>query len=539
MKFTRTFVSLSMSSAIVMLSACNVSTQDEGLGSEGTPISGIAVDGYIARGVVFADGNENNKLDPWERRALTDSQGYFSYNPNSDINYCSLPSTDPKSVHCLKAPLGFDDVLIRITRGYDLTTVEPFTGTLSMRVNIASSVIEVPAMGGPLNTLLAEMASEQQSAFFEAETSIDQNSLQHDYLNFATGNGLQGADDDRKAIIKLSIDLHKISDIIAASLDKVFATANGDSSGFFGAEQGLPVDASTYVYQAIVDEIFRLQTTTDLSSLFNDQTRVENVVQSAFANMSEVVDIYNNRQSSSGDHYQLPTTLVTTDILNAVSAYITLSDLVYQGALDSADLEGDVKARMRAGSIVADLYRSQQATAAQAAITAVSDTSQASNSKTYMQNLRSAKVDVALIKQKFIDGTYAVEDSNFDARTGFAELLANGGNTGISGSNAEGFAGNTLSLGTDADAVGVNFVGDTSDATSGTMTIDANFAEGDFEGQNELTGTWEQLDEYTMLMNVEVAGVIEPVIIKPSLNENGDTVYNFDLGGEQQNWTPE
>ena len=91
--------------------------------------------------------------------------------------------------------------------------------------------------------------------------------------------------------------------------------------------------------------------------------------------------------------------------------------------------------------------------------------------------------------------------------------------------------------------MGISFEGATADATSGTLKIDAAFTEGDFatkEGEPplQLEGTWEQLDEYTMLMNVEVAGVVQPVIIKPTVDDSGNPAYYYDMGGEQQIWTP-
>jgi len=536
-------LSLSMSSVLILLTACSVSTQDQGLGdAEDKSLSGVAIDGYIARAVVYADVNENNKLDVWEKRALTDSEGYFTYNPNTKTNYCLLPETDAKKVHCLNAPIGYDEVIIRMTRGYDLATVEPFTGTLSIRINVTSSVLEISAIGSPLNALLSEMSVEEKKNFFELETSIEENLVDKDYLDFSVGNDLEGANAERNEIIKLSINTHKVADVIASLLDKDFAASNGDSDGFFGVEKGLPVDASVYVYKAMVDEIIDRDESSSpiaLSTILNDISKLESVVQRAFELMSEVVEKYNSQQSNVKDAYLIPGSISVNDIANNLMPFITLSNTVFQDNLDTTDLDGDVKARLRAVSIVASLIREKQTAAAQMAISATTDASSATNGNTYLQNLRSPKVDIALVKQKFIDGSFVIDDSIFDSRKGFTELLGNDDNNGIAGDNSEGFSGNTLSLGESQDTVGVAFQGETPDATSGTMTIDASFVDGDFEGENELQGTWEQLDEYTMLMNVEVAGVIEPVIIKPSLNEKGETVYNFDLGGEQKTWVPE
>jgi len=534
-----------MISTTIALTACGVSTQDQGVGDGAAkPVTGLAIDGYIARAVVYADVDENNKLDVWEKRALTDSEGYFTYNPNSEINYCSLPETDSKSIHCLHAPPGYDEVVIRITQGYDLTTVEPFTGTLSMRVNVSSATIETAFIGSPINSLLAEMTVEEQQTFLDLETSLKDELLDNDYLNFDTGNGFEGANAERKAIVSLAINLHKVADIFSALLDKEFAASNGDSDGFFGVEVGIPVDATVYVYRAFADVLLNRDSSSSpiaLSTVLGDSTKLESVVQRAFELISEAISNYNIRQSDSSDHHQVPTGIVANSIATSVTDFMALSDTLFQDNLDSADLEGDVMARLRALSIVASLVRDDESVAAQSAIAAATDASlTTTNNKTYMQNLRSAAVDVGLLKQKFIDGTFIIDDSDFNERQGFADLLGSSDSNGITGDNTEGFSGNQLAIGSEEDGVKVDFHNsDSDDATSGTMTIDPSFVDGDLEGVDTLEGTWEQLDEYTMLMNVEVAGVIEPVIIKPTLDADGNTVYNFDLGGEQKTWIPE
>ncbi len=48
-----------------------------------------AIDGYLAGASVYVDQNANGKLDAFEPRALTDSEGYFSYNHRTGTNYCA------------------------------------------------------------------------------------------------------------------------------------------------------------------------------------------------------------------------------------------------------------------------------------------------------------------------------------------------------------------------------------------------------------------------------------------------------------------
>jgi len=558
MKFRKNLLTISICSTLLAISACSVTEQDAGLGaSDAKPVSGLAIDGYLARAVVYADTNENNKLDVWEKRALTDGEGYFSYNPNSVINYCDLPSDDAKSIHCLNAPAGYDEVTIRMTRGYDLTTVEPFTGTISMKVDVNSAVISSPMVASPLTGLLSEMTDEEKTTFYSLETGVDETLAASDFLNFAAGNALEGADADRATLIKLAMKTHKVADVIAGLLDSEFdqGTLGGGtaSGGFFNVEEGIPVDASVYVYRAMVAAILDADSLnpvpTSLSAILADNAKVTSLVDSALTFMKGAVTDFNNRLPKDdndnlinpSDAYLLPGTVSTATIVSMINDLVDFIDTAFTSALDATDLSGDVTARLRAISIYASMLREDNIGAAARVEIAVADNTTASNGKTLLENLRSAKADIALLKQKFRDDTFIVENSNFDGRQSFTDLIGGSG-TGLTGSNSEGFAGNTLNLGDNGDSVGVVFDGATSDATSGTMTIDAALADGDFEGDfsgdSALTGTWEQLDEYTMLMNIEVAGVIEPVIIKPTVDDNGDPAYYFDMGDGQEVWNP-
>ena len=160
------------------------------------------------------------------------------------------------------------------------------------------------------------------------------------------------------------------------------------------------------------------------------------------------------------------------------------------------------------------------------------------------------------LKKKFVanPGAVVAADADYSSRKSFDDLI--GQNSAFTPSdpngtvNPDGFAGNTLDLsktndgGTASDSVKVDFTGDSPDAESGSLTIDATLLDGDFAKTDEtgepapleLEGTWEKIDDYTMLMNIEVTdGVFEPVIVKP--NEDGSGYY-FDLGGEQIVWNP-
>jgi len=572
MNIKQKILSLSVFSFVLTMTGCGVTSQDKGTGEAGAgAVSGVAIDGYVAFAVVYVDTNENNKLDVWETRALTDGQGYFTYNPHNaegSRNYCELEKTHKDYKHCLKIPAGYDEVMIRMTQGYDLTTVEPFTGTLSMRVSSNAENLENVIVGTPITGLLAEMDSTQKTNFYNLETDLDTSISGLDFLDFTTADLM--TNEQRAILLTVALRIHKIADSMAGVLDAALdqaliadATATADG-GFFNVKAGIPTDASIYVYQAFAESITASK---GLSANLTSQTEMEGIVTNAWGKMKAVISEYNADPDNASSQYQIPAT--DPDYTAIATNMVSLADVIgtvftapleatgtytdSEGATQTYTIADDVKSRIRAVDIVASLIRDRAAAAAIA--NAIDLASTAADAADYLSNLKSAKVDLAGLKKKFKDAANAdpVETldataANYDARKSFAELFGDTTSvTGLTGAdggaaNEEGFAGNSLNMGEGDDSVGIAFDGATDDATSGTMKIDASFATGDFASEDgsptELEGTWEQLDEYTMLMNVEVAGVVQPVIVKPTLDDQGNPAYYYDMGGEQQVWTP-
>ncbi|HFE36954.1 MAG TPA: hypothetical protein ENK06_00865 [Gammaproteobacteria bacterium] len=421
-----------------------------------------------------------------------------------------------------------------------------------MMVRANASNLSTVQVGTPITSLLAEMTAAQKANFYANESDLAESFATLDFLDFSDSSTL--SDEQRLVLLKLALRIHKIADAIAGRLDA--SLAQGSDSGFFGVKEGIPVDASTYVYRAIAEAI-----TADLgiTAILTDKAIMAGVISNAWAKMTTVVSDYNALQKDS-KKYLIPAvdpdfTSIAADVDQLASAVATVftDSLGADGSYSKSD---DAKARIRAIDVIATLVRSNaNPLGLSNAVSLLSDAD-------YMANLKSPKVDMAGLKTKFKNATTATsvsaDGANYDSRESFSNLLsANASAAGLTGAdggavNDQGFAGNSMEI-NDKDASGnvengtkVTFEGDTADATSGTMTIDATFASGDFAKKDEngdpeplsLQGTWEQLDEYTMLMNVEVAGVVEPVIVKPTLTDDGKTAYYFDLGGEQQIWVP-
>jgi len=139
MKIRKQILAGAVASSMIGLAACGggKGTQDVGTNANGNAAPSTrtfharAIDGYLAGATVYVDQNVNGKLDAFEPRALTDSDGYFSYNHRTGTDYCADGGLDQ---YCLSGSIAADaEVVIRVTGGYDTVTQLPFKGMLSLR----------------------------------------------------------------------------------------------------------------------------------------------------------------------------------------------------------------------------------------------------------------------------------------------------------------------------------------------------------------------------------------------------------------------
>lgn len=137
MKIRKQLLAAAVASSMMGLTACgggDKGTQDVGdNGGQATSRAfyARAVDGYLAGATVYVDQNGNNKLDAFEPRALTDNDGFFSYNHSTGTDYCAA---DGLAQYCLRGNIpANEEVIIRVTGGYDTVTQLPFKGVLSLR----------------------------------------------------------------------------------------------------------------------------------------------------------------------------------------------------------------------------------------------------------------------------------------------------------------------------------------------------------------------------------------------------------------------
>ena len=218
-----------------LLGSCGGSEQDQGSASvpstAGTAaIKGLAIDGHLARAKVYIDSDNNGVRDAWEPSAFTDNEGYFSFNPHSQKNYCAANASAEEAQYCLNANRQYDNATLRISGGYDTLTGEPFKGQLSLRLKDVGENHVI----SPLSSLTSALSPTQATAL-RSKLKINLSEEEEDYTpKDRNTNG---------ELLNRAIKLHKVVALLSEKITGIY-TALGD-------ENGLPVDATNILYEAL------------------------------------------------------------------------------------------------------------------------------------------------------------------------------------------------------------------------------------------------------------------------------------------------
>jgi hypothetical protein len=164
MKLKKNLLAASITSiAALSLLACGTEKQDGSPNTQSYSINGVAVDGPIARALVYYDLNNNREKDSYEPGALTDNNGHYNKFPVFEgnkfvrnIDYCK--GLEARLEFCLKltesqAKQFSADTKLIVTGGYDLYTGEPFEGSLSTLANKSylSGIVAITPMSSMIN----------------------------------------------------------------------------------------------------------------------------------------------------------------------------------------------------------------------------------------------------------------------------------------------------------------------------------------------------------------------------------------------------
>ncbi|MDH5299777.1 MAG: hypothetical protein OEW58_00245 [Gammaproteobacteria bacterium] len=528
---------------LVAMAACTTTPQDAGDGSS-APISGRAIDGYLANAIVYVDTNQNGILDPWEPRAFTDTDGYFGYNSKVDgenygENYCALPKSDSKYKHCLKLPPYADEALIQITKGYDTVTGEPFKGTLTSWAT-RTDAMELPGSNSasPITSLLAYMtpAYRLEYAAVEGLTGAE---MAGDILVNLGEIGEPLIEQSRRYRINLAMQIQKTAEIINPYLNSLYKDSDGQKD-LFGNNKNYPQDPNPYWMKSLAKTLMGNAVPSSVSSIHSDPAKL-------WTQIIAARDLIN--ADTVPDGIAADTTLTSgsrQNIADRLSEFALFVDTLMSAATNSTDKdtagllsdERDIGARMRAIEVVTSLLRDPSKAnlpnmdpAAQRAIDLALGTGSAtpSDAVDYLFGLSSPKADIFRLVEDFQTNGMAVAASASDFVNRQTMDQQVGGVLGTDEVN--------LNLTSNKDST------NTADLVfnpDGTLTAAIGYTDPNNSGNNlsadtPLPGTWEKINDYTILANVNVGGEVRPMIVRTDSNGTG---YVFDFGGDIAEWTP-
>ena len=267
-------VSVSLS-LVLLMTGCGGTGQDEGSPSGFSQrYSGLALDGYLARATVFVDSNNNGSRDAWEPWAFTDNDGYYSFNPKTNTNYCGALATAQQAQYCLISNVEYTNVVIRIDAGYDVITGEPFLGQMSRRVNADVQEEVTNSVVSPITSLLSDVETSADRASLLESLQISEADLDVDYLS-TDGSGAVDA-----SLLSAALKIHKVVAVLADRLTDTYTE--------IGEDYGTPNDASSSVYSNLALQIISAGTSLDVA--LADQSTLVSVLDAAEATLREVYE---------------------------------------------------------------------------------------------------------------------------------------------------------------------------------------------------------------------------------------------------------
>lgn len=263
--FSKSKLALALTTGI-LLSACGGTDQDEGTISTSEQVfGGKAIDGSLARATVYIDTNNDGTRNAWEPSAFTDNEGYYSYNPNTDTNYCAEDAEASQKIYCLVTNSNLTEAVIRIDGGYDILTGEPFVGQLSRRF------VDIPSEGvrdsiiTPITSLLTSVEEPTEQASLLSTLGLSESDIDVDYLN-TDGSGTIDS-----LIFNVALKVHKVVSVLSDRLT--------DTYDEIGEELGTPNDATSSVYPSFAEQLLTSQTS--INSVISDSIQVANILDNA------------------------------------------------------------------------------------------------------------------------------------------------------------------------------------------------------------------------------------------------------------------
>lgn len=488
--------------------------QDQPKGDTSRVVSARVIDGYLVRATVWADLNGNGELDSFEPRAFTDNDGYVSYNPLTETDYCAADAGTALARHCLRLVGVAEDqsVLIRVRGGYDSATGLPFKGMLTLR----TSDLEPgqPLVVTPLTSLLAEADAEAPSTRAGVDSILD--------LLRKAGIIADAADvgaDPFGGQLQLFIVTQLLEAIDGAT--GVLTKTMGKGVPSFD-----PDVHSQLAFAEIMAFVTKL-TDADFIASLKSQEAAEALLNGF---VQRVVTLYPELSS-------VNTSALVAVLAKRISQLATISDLVRNLPLEQLS-EQERNALARSFALALERVRNNP------------NDAEIDNLIAWLTNqigepalgddvveLGGDDVDVSLLINASIDpnsNTLSAQATlPADVRSVFASVVNTSFGVSVNKSDERGAA--------------LVYVSGDAGAAAGTVTVCVRYQDdsGDFDtgskddpnGALLLGGNWSLLDSRTLVLTVNVVGGARPLMIKGIGANGGERTYRFDFGSDLTDWS--
>lgn len=507
---------------VLSLAACSggdeYGTQDVGTGGSSTSSRVLAarvVDGYLAGATVYVDQNENGKLDSFEPRALTDADGYFSYNHRTNTDYCASDAPAAHAKHCLRASIASDaDVLIRASGGYDTITKLPFNGVLSLRSNALDP--EDLRLVTPLTSMLANTTDPEKTlaALIGAGLPSDGSLIQDPYATSALEAAVFGQ------IIA-----------VLAHLQSEAAIAGGVTQSDRDAFKAQAASEAFHVMAIHAVE------STSPGSFFQKAASVEA--------LTETLRHVRYRVEHGGeqvpDSYELPNLTTALPYLEVSAKLAQLGEALVAAVQSGNITEQDIAAVQRLVAVIAEraLSDPHDPEINDAFAWASNQLAQGNGLGSDLARLGDADVDPSVLIARDFDfdptsnSISASAKIPAEAAFAFAALA----NTSFGVSVSEG----------DRQGAALVYISGDNGVRTGDLDVCVRYRDnsGDFDtgtvsdpnGAMLVSGHWNLLDDHTLVLNIDVVGGVRSLLLKSVGVRGLDREYRFDFGRELLKWS--
>ncbi len=551
-------------SVLPLFSCSEPVSQDSGSASK-VSINGITEDGYVSGGIVWHDINNNRNLDSGEPYAITDEEGYFSRS-RTGTNYCASDATDEDKRYCLKinAVSGVaSTAIIRLQKGVDIISGEPFNGSISMKVSIDKDGNVSNVVATPVTAMLANMTDEQITEFAKRE-GMDVSDLYSDFQDFVFTN--KNATSKQVKLVKAALQVHKSVELVNALLKQRYTIIG---------EAKVPSDASDFVYEAFTDAFMAKTgtlssfmenvTSTEMAVIFNN---AEKKLQEALTDAGKTAGTTDGFPSGDIDQ-----STIWVGLANRINE--TVSDIKKAIPTDGTVTinKDEIFARAKAVEIIKEAVKKQIETKvkfdasgnADATAEAAIAGAVGSSPITAQKNARSlvTTTNLATIKQNYANLDIAKAVESFKT-VSTANAVVGSSGTAFRPDTAKMFNNNSLV----GKQVSLSF-GDTTAGEYGKVVVFFSKFDSETKADDKVTtgpifacnkyddgnadksniyetdglfigGSWKKLDDFSVQLNATVGGQPRTIIIKSVAYDTTTKLrtYSADFNGEAKEYTP-